>query len=257
MDNNNQIQITPSNDPTIIVAEPVITPNKLTTSLIESLTPSTKRVIPPIDPMIISTEPGITPAKPRITLTEPIKTPMEESLIIRDYIIRPNQPLFSTKNPKGWFNQFESKIQAADSIEDLTVYYDLLKELNNHDILCCILDVFQNMSMINKYMYFRSHLLKKISEQERLIELVADLKLDDKYPSFLLNEMKQLTGNKLLEQNLKRLWLQKLPSQVKNKLLLSSDSLDSLSLKADYIKDSHYLPEVQLSKEASYQYVIN
>jgi len=161
------------------------------------------------------------------------------------------------KNPKGWFNQFESKILAADLIEDLPVYYDLLKELNNHDILCCILDVFQNMSMVNKYMYFRSHLLKKISEQERLIELVSDLKLEEKYPSVLLNEMKQLTDNKLLEQNIQRLWLQKLPLQIRDLLLLSSDSLSSKSLLADNIKDLHYSSEAQLSKEAANQYVFN
>jgi len=157
------------------------------------------------------------------------------------------------KNPKMWFNQFESKILATDLIEDLPVYYDLLKELNSHDILCCILDVFQNMSLINKYMYFRIHLLKKISEQERLIELVSDLKLEDKYPSFLLNEMKQLTSNKLSEHNLHRLWLQKLPPQIRSILLLSSDSLSSLSFVADNIKNLQYLPEVQLSKEVAYQ----
>jgi len=156
------------------------------------------------------------------------------------------------KNPKGWFNQFESKILAADLVEDLTAYYNLQQELNNHDILCCILDVFQNMSMVNKYIYFKSYLLKKISEQERLLEIVSDLKLEDKHPSFLLNEMKQLTDDKLLEHKLKRLWLQKLPPQLRNKLLLSSDSLSSLSLLANNLL---FLPEVKSSKEAVYQYM--
>ncbi|XP_015379625.1 PREDICTED: uncharacterized protein LOC107173556 [Diuraphis noxia] len=110
------------------------------------------------------------------------------------------------------------------------------------------------MSLVNMYMYFRSHLLKKISEQERLVELVCDLKLEDKYPSFLLNEMKQLTDYKLSELNIQRLWLQKLPPQIRNLLLLSSDSLSSLSLLADNIKDLQCLPEVQLPKEAAHQY---
>ncbi|XP_060858487.1 uncharacterized protein LOC132935869 [Metopolophium dirhodum] len=250
---------TTSNKQTIISTKSEITPT-------ESI--SVKLAVTPTEPTITPTESKITMARPRnipveliitsprprITLTEPIKTPIEKVLVIKDHIIRPNQPLFYVKNPKGWFNQFESKILAADLIEDLPVYYDLLKELNNHDILCCILDVFQNMSMVNKYMYFRSHLLKKISEQERLIELVNDLKLEDKYPSVLLNEMKQLTDDKLLEQNLQRLWLQKLPPQVRDILLLSSDSLSSKSLLADNIKDLHYSPEAQLSKEAAKQY---
>ncbi|CAI6352650.1 unnamed protein product [Macrosiphum euphorbiae] len=275
MDNNNEKQITvteptvipidpsitPPTAPTITVAEPAITPNvQSIVSAEPSITPSCIPTITPIEPKIKTARPKnipvkliIAPPRPRITFTEPIKTPIEE-VIIKDHIIRPNQPLFYAKNPKGWFNQFESKILAADLIEDLPVYYDLLKELNNHDILCCILDVFQNMTMVNKYMYFRSHLLKKISEQERLIELVSDLKLEDKYPSVLLNEMKQLTDNKLLEQNLQSLWLQKLPPQVRDILLLSSDSLSSKSLLADNIKDLHYSPEVQLSKEAANQY---
>ncbi|XP_026820612.1 uncharacterized protein LOC113559180 [Rhopalosiphum maidis] len=262
------LSITPQKAPTITMAEPAITSDKSTNTSINSEIISTESIIisvklaaTPTESKITQARPRITPAElkitPRITSTKSIKTPIEEALFIKDHIIRPNQPLFYAKNPKGWFNQFESKILAADLVEDLTVYYELLKELNNHDILCCILDVFQNMSMVNKYMYFRSHLLKKISEQERLLELVSDLKLEDKYPSFLLNEMKQLTGDKLLEHNLQRVWLQKLPSQVRDILLLSSDSLSSISLLADNIKDLHYLPEVKSSKEAAYQYVIN
>lgn len=253
---------TTSNKQTIISTKPEISPTE-SISVKLAVTP-TEPTITPTGPKITTARPRnipvkliITSPRPRITLTEPLKTPIEEALVIKDHIIRPNQPLFYVKNPKGWFNQFESKLLAADMIEDLPVYYELLKELNNHDILCCILDVFQNMSMVNKYMYFRSHLLKKISEQERLIELVSDLKLEDKYPSVLLNEMKQLTDDKLLEQNLQRLWLQKLPQQVQDILLLSSDSLSSKSLLADNIKDLHYSPEAQLSKEAANQYVIN
>jgi len=104
-------------------------------------------------------------------------------------------------------------------------------------------------------MYFKSHLLKKISRQERILEIVSDLKLEDKYPSFLLNEMKQLTDDKLLEYNLKRLWLKKLPLQLRDILLLSSDSLSSLSLLVDNMNDLLFLPEVKLSKKAVYQYV--
>ncbi|XP_022175535.1 uncharacterized protein LOC111037322 isoform X2 [Myzus persicae] len=237
---------TTSNKQIIISTKPEITPIEPIITLIGPTTTARSRITP--------AELRITSTRPRIILTEPITTSTEESLVIKDHIIRPNQPLFYVKNPKGWFNQFESKILAADLVEDLSVYYDLLKELNSHDILCCILDVFQNMSMVNKYMYFRSHLLKKISEQERHMELLSDLKLEDKCPSFLLNEMKQLTDDKLLEQNLQRLWLQKLPPQIRDILLLSSDSLSSLSLLADNIKDLQYLPEVQLSKEAAYQY---
>lgn len=277
MDNNNEKQITvteptvtpidlsitpptATNVQNITSAEPSITYNPTTTSNRQTII-LIKREITPTESRITTATPRnipvdliITPPRPRITLTEPIKTPIKEVLVIKDHIIRPNQPLFYVKNPKGWFNQFESKILAADLIEDLPMYYDLLKELNNHDILCCILDVFQNMIMVNKYMYFRSHLLKKISEQERLIELVSDLKLEDKYPSVLLDEMKQLTDDKLLEQNLQRLWLQKLPPQVRDILLLSSDSsLSSKSLLADNIKDLHDTSEAQLSKEANNQ----
>ncbi|KAL5238685.1 hypothetical protein ACI65C_006095 [Semiaphis heraclei] len=262
-----QLSITPtckptttSNKQTIISTKPKITPTEpiIIISVKPSVTP-TELTISPTEPKITMSRPRITPAELRITsnrptkaLTEPIKTPTEEALVTKAHIIRPNQPLFYVKNSKKWFNQFESKILAADLIEDLPMYYELLKELNNHDILCCILDVFQNMSLVNKYMYFRSHLFKKISEQERLIELVCDLKLEDKYPSFLLNEMKQLTNNKLSEQNLHSLWLQKLPPQIRDILLLSSDSLSSLSLMADNIKNQ-YLPEVQLSKEVACQ----
>lgn len=232
----------------ITQTESIIMPVKLAASPIESKITSIDSKITSARPRVTPVELKITSTKPRMSSIESIKTPIAEALFIKDHIIRPNQPLFNVKNPKRWFNQFEIKILAADLVEDLTVYYDLQQELNNHDILCCILDVFQNMSMVNKYMYFKSHLLKKISEQERLLEIVSDLKLEDKYPSFLLNEMKQLTGDKLLEHNLKRLWLQKLPPQLRDILSLSSDSLSSLSLLADNMKDLFFLPEVKSSK---------
>lgn len=68
--------------------------------------------------------------------------------------------------------------------------------------------------------------------------------------------MKQITDDKLLEHNLKRLWLQKLLPQLRDILLVSSDSLSSLSLLADNMNDLFFLPEVKSSKEAVYQYVI-
>ncbi|XP_027850640.2 uncharacterized protein LOC114129966 [Aphis gossypii] len=238
----------------ITQTELIITSVKLAASPIESKITSIDSKMTSARPRINSVELKITSTRPRMMSIESIKTPIDEVLFIKDHIIRPNQPLFNVKNPKGWFNQFELKMLAADLHEDLTVYYDLQQELNNHDILCCILDVFQNMSMVNKYMYFKSYLLKKISGQERLLEIVSDLKLEDKYPSFLLNEMKQLTNDKLLEHNLKRLWLKKLPPQLRDILLLSSDSLSSLSLLADNMNDLLFLPEVKSSKEAVYQY---
>lgn len=236
----------------ITQTESLITSVKLAASSIESKITSIDFKMTSARPRITPVELKITSTRPRMTSIESIKTPTDKALFIKDHIIRPNQPLFNVKNPKGWFNQFESKILAADLVEDLTAYYNLQQELNNHDILCCILDVFQNMSMVNKYIYFKSYLLKKISEQERLLEIVSDLKLEDKHPSFLLNEMKQLTDDKLLEHKLKRLWLQKLPPQLRNKLLLSSDSLSSLSLLANNLL---FLPEVKSSKEAVYQYM--
>jgi len=255
--------ITPTK-PTIISTKSEITQTESIIKSVKLAASNIESKITSIDSKMASAKPRITPVKlnttstrPRMMLIESIKTPIDEVLFIKDHIIRPSQPHFDVKNPKRWFNQFESKLLAADLVEDLTMYYNLQQELNNRDILCCILDVFQNMSMVNKYMYFKSHLLKKISEQERLLEIVSDLKLEDKYPSFLLNEMKHLTDDKLLEHNLKRLWLQKLPPQLRDILLSSSDSLSSLSLLADNMKDLFFLPKVKSLKESVYQYVNN
>lgn len=262
MNDNSKIQITIT-EPTITPTKPEITPSpepKITVSesaiiLSEPTTSSAKPAIPSTEPTTIVTESRV--AKQSLTSFRTRLTPIEQALFIRNHIKRPNQPRFSVKNPKGWFYHIESKIQAADKVEDLMVYNELLKELNDHDILCCILDVFQSMNMVNKYVYFKSHLLKKISQQERLIELLSHLKLDDKYPSALLNEMIEITGGRLLNHNLQRLWLQKLPPQVRSVISLYTYSLSSLSFMADYIKDLQCLPEINLSKEAAINFVVD
>ncbi|GBN42278.1 hypothetical protein AVEN_191812-1 [Araneus ventricosus] len=75
------------------------------------------------------------------------------------------------------------------------------------------------------------------SEERRLKKLLQDVELGDKRPSMLLRQMQDLAGNRVGDELLRSLWLQRLPTQMQAILTTSSDDPNKLSVMADKIAD--------------------
>ncbi|GBN20671.1 Retrovirus-related Pol polyprotein from transposon 297 [Araneus ventricosus] len=73
------------------------------------------------------------------------------------------------------------------------------------------------------------------SEEQRLRYLISGMQLGDRKPSRLLLEMRSKAENKISEELLKSLFLQRLPTHVQQILAISNDKLDRLAETADCI----------------------
>lgn len=154
-------------------------------------------------------------------------------------------PNFWAQNPKMWFTQIESRFVTANVSADNTKYHHVVGALDG-DILSHVSDIIEKPPMNNKYLKLKSVLIERLSESEekKLKKLLRDLELADKKPSYLLREMQQLAADKLSEDLLKSLWLQRLPLQVQAILTTSKDSLSNLAAMADKINEVNEYPTV-------------
>ncbi|GBM02805.1 hypothetical protein AVEN_51992-1 [Araneus ventricosus] len=79
------------------------------------------------------------------------------------------------------------------------------------------------------------HSRNLVSEEQRLRDLISGMQLGDRKPSRLLLEMRSKTENKISEELLKSLFLQRLPTHVQQIMAISNDKLDRLAEMADGI----------------------
>lgn len=91
----------------------------------------------------------------------------------------------------------------------------------------------------DKYIYLKNLLINCFTDSEkRLRQLLAGVELNDKKPSDLLRELKQLAGGTISDNVLYSIWLQRLPFRVQATLAVVEDSpLVKLAELADKIID--------------------
>jgi len=91
----------------------------------------------------------------------------------------------------------------------------------------------------NKYIHLKTALINRFtdSEEKRLRQLLAGIKLNDKKPSDLLREIKQLSGDIISDNILHSIWLQRLPLRVQATLAVVDVPLHKLVELAEKILD--------------------
>ncbi|XP_035212313.1 uncharacterized protein LOC118186337 [Stegodyphus dumicola] len=100
----------------------------------------------------------------------------------------------------------------------------------------------------NKYSAAKERLLStfKESENKRIKRLLTGLELGDLKPSQLLRKMRALgDADDVSEKILRTLWMEKLPDQVKNILIVSDEGTDKLATMADKILEMN--PRIELA----------
>ncbi|RZC32076.1 hypothetical protein BDFB_014598, partial [Asbolus verrucosus] len=99
-------------------------------------------------------------------------------------------------HPVLWFAQVEAQFQTPQIKSDHAKYYAIVATLN--------IDILQ--------------------QEKQLERLLTGLDLDIKKPSCLLPEMKNLSANKISDNVLRTLWLQRMPQQVQLTLSVNTDA---------------------------------
>ncbi|KAK4871748.1 hypothetical protein RN001_015872 [Aquatica leii] len=124
-------------------------------------------------------------------------------------------PCFWQKRPSLWFAQVDAQFYQFGVRADTTKYYTVVAALDSN-VLQQVADVIENPPATDKYEALKCQLIARFtdSQEKQLRTLLTDLELGDRQPSQLLREMKALAGNKIDEEVLRTLWLQRMPSQI-------------------------------------------
>ncbi|GBM89708.1 Transposon Ty3-I Gag-Pol polyprotein, partial [Araneus ventricosus] len=147
-------------------------------------------------------------------------------------------PPFWRENPAIWFSQLESQFITSGIVQDSTKYHTVVASVET-EILSQVSDIITSPPNNDMYKTLKERLINIFSgsEERRLKKLLQDVELGDKRPSMLLHQMQDLAGNRVGDELLRSLWLQRLPTQMQAILTTSSDDLNKLSIMADKIAD--------------------
>lgn len=132
----------------------------------------------------------------------------------------------------------EAQFTTNAIIQDLTKFYHALQALDA-DILAEVSELVTNPPASNKYKVLKACILREFqdSEEKCLKTLLNQTELGNQRPSCLLRHMKDLVENKVYDELLKSLWMQRLSTNTQTILSTSEDTLEKLATMADRIHD--------------------
>ncbi|XP_054724872.1 uncharacterized protein LOC129235196 [Uloborus diversus] len=147
-------------------------------------------------------------------------------------------PPFWRANVRLWILQCDNAFLYSGITADETKYAALVANIDS-ETLSHVSDIVLNPPAQNKYQALAQRLISEFAESETLIikKLLSDLQLGDDRPSQLLRKMKELSANRLDDNFLKNLWMQRMPPHISTILSASSESLDNSSKIADKIAE--------------------
>lgn len=164
-------------------------------------------------------------------------------------------PPFWDKEADLWFINIEAQFKLANITLDSTKYYAVVSALNS-EVLSYVSDVVKNPPTDNLYGTLKQRLKDEFSdsEQKRVKDLLSNAILGDDKPSHLLRKMRQLANEKVGEEFLKTLWIQRLPTEIQAILSISDGDLDKLAKMADKIIDitPQHVAETQFQPRNNY-----
>ena len=160
-------------------------------------------------------------------------------------------PPFWDRDADLWFINIEAQFVLSNITQDTTKYYAVVSSLNS-EALSHVSDIVRNPPANDRYKVLKDRLIAEFSdsEQKRVKDLLVHTVLGDDRPSHLLRKMRQLADNKVGEEFLKTLWIQRLPKETQAIVSVSDGNLDKLAQMADKIVEIAHpqIAEMQRTK---------
>lgn len=153
---------------------------------------------------------------------------------------------FWPRQPEMWFTSIKSQFAANRIESDFDQFHSVAAALDP-ETLSQVFHIIENPPAVNMFDTLKTELIKRFadSKQKQIKQLIQELTLGDRKPSFLLNDMRRLGGTSLGEETLKLLWLSKLPAILQSSLIMSVDQdINTLSLLADQIHELSPKPQI-------------
>ncbi|UYV85054.1 hypothetical protein LAZ67_X004411 [Cordylochernes scorpioides] len=153
-------------------------------------------------------------------------------------------PPFWVEKPEIWFFQVEAQFKIGGIIQEDTKFNYLISQLEPKYIEN-IWDIINSKSD-NKYSECKSRLLELFRESEglRIKKLISGIELGDMKPSQLLQKLRSLATPDISDNLIKTLWLDKLPTSIKNILIVSEVDISKLAIMADKINEINSSKEI-------------
>lgn len=155
-------------------------------------------------------------------------------------------PPFWIEKPEMWFYTVEAQFKINGITAEETQFNYLVSQLHP-DFLENIWDIVKSPDP-NKYSKAKERLLGTFRESssKRIQRLLTGLELGDMKPSQLLRKMRSLGDtDDISDKVLRTLWMDKMPHQIKNILIVSDESIEKLAAMADKIMEMN--PRVELA----------
>lgn len=156
-------------------------------------------------------------------------------------------PPFWRSSPQFWFDRLEAQFELARISDQRTKFNYVLSVLDG-EVIQVVSDIIRSPHVSEPYDNLKTNLIKRlsISETAKLSQLLGDLSLGDRQPSQFLREMRELGGDKVSEELLRSLWLQRLPDNMQAILACNPGNLTELANCADKIAEVYNKPNVYL-----------
>lgn len=161
-------------------------------------------------------------------------------------------PTFCKEQPDIYFIQMESQFAVAGIKVDETMYHHVISSLEPQYLLQ-VADIIRNPPSQGKYQAVKKSLIAEYtdSDHRKLRKLIKEIELGDLKPSQLLKRMKDLAGDKISDDALKSLWMERLPETVRSVVTIVDGNSAQMALQADKLMEVQNYPTISSIQEES------
>ncbi|KAL7730892.1 hypothetical protein ACLKA6_014138 [Drosophila palustris] len=161
-------------------------------------------------------------------------------------------PPFWAERPEIWFAQIESQFCIAGITADKTKFHTVVASMES-SVISQITDAVLNPPAVDMYGNLKRNIIERFceSEQKKIQKLLSDIDLGDRRPTQLLNELRGLAKDRINEDFLKSLWMQRLPPHARAILQASNDDLSGMAKLADKILEVEGLAHMNVASVAA------
>ncbi|XP_073994634.1 uncharacterized protein [Rhodnius prolixus] len=145
-------------------------------------------------------------------------------------------PPFTAEHVETWLEQFENAMNLG-AVQDDQKKYAYLTALLPTDVMAQAAGAIRTTTG-GKYLAMRSYLITRygVTSERRLDRLFAEGELGDRRPTQLLDDLQRLaSGTEVGATVIRRLWLQRLPTNLRTIVVAHSAPLEELAAIADRV----------------------
>lgn len=161
-------------------------------------------------------------------------------------------PVFCKEQPDLYFIQMESQFAVAGVKADDTKYHHIVSSLEPQYLLQ-IADIIRNPPPEGKYEAIKRSLIVEYtdSDQRKLRKLIREIELGDLKPSQLLKRMRDLAGDKISDEALKSLWMERLPETIRSIISIVDGNSTKMAEQADKMMEMQNFSNVATIQTSS------